>query len=288
MERIEFSPALLSHLVPDPVICTYGGVSMIADLHVTGILHYSHFASPPRHPVLSDLSSLCKMLWFFFLCWNLSVHFPFPVFSSPSYFVIGSDLFAVIFCMYLFMWHGSVHNVCLVALHVTILFQNPDANEETVNISWWQSFKLNNQWGILFQQRVIYGNSNNHCGPLEGSPEFVKDGIVIIKKRWQTFVAVIFCWEENYIKNEDYGECGTSGQRYLEFVFHSPEGTIPCYMWQVMGNLDLETSHVKYNLTRTQGSAADCEPKWLLLPWSGYCSFSKSRTRISWCCKMNV
>lgn len=64
---------------------------------------------------------------------------------------------------------------------------------------------------------------------LEDSSEFVKGVIVIIKQRWQTFAGVIFYCEENYIKTEDYRECGTSGQRYKEFVLHSPECTVPCH-----------------------------------------------------------
>ncbi|RMC19340.1 hypothetical protein DUI87_03949 [Hirundo rustica rustica] len=58
----------------------------------------------------------------------------------------------------------------------------------------------------------------------------------------------IYCCEENDIKNEDYGEYGTSRQRYIEFVLPSPECTVPCCMWQMMGSLGLGTSHVKYNL----------------------------------------
>lgn len=53
MGRIELSPALLSHLVPDPVICTHVDVRMTVDLHGIGILNYSHFTPPPGHPVFS-------------------------------------------------------------------------------------------------------------------------------------------------------------------------------------------------------------------------------------------
>lgn len=116
----------------------------------------------------------------------LSVHFPFPLFSSPLYFIIDSDLFAVIFCIYLcgmgqykkYAWLHCVSKFCFETL---ILMKRRLIFPDDKDLSYTMSEEYYFSGGIFPISQ--YGNSNNHCGMPEGSPEFVKDFIVIIKMK---------------------------------------------------------------------------------------------------------
>lgn len=131
MGKTELSPSLLSHLVPDPVVCTHRGVSMTADLHVTGILNYSHFASPSRYPVFSLRVSALFLLSLLESFCSLLIS---PLFKSfiihHRFRCVCYDIFVRIY-MPIFTRQGMPD--CIVCPNS--VFQTHDTNEEAVNIS---------------------------------------------------------------------------------------------------------------------------------------------------------